>query len=805
MVGPTQGSITESSATVSSTGVFFGVVTGMARPFREAGISISDPLPSGAPANVPRFDENPERIRVDSDAQPGTTALDVAAGTVITNLIGEMDYSFRAWTILPEAASPPTVGSQPGSTPAPVPNANELTIASFNMERFFDTTNDPNNPNDPVLTATAFNKRLSKASQIIRNVQKLPDVIGVEEMENLSTLQAVAAQVNSDVVNIDGGSNPNYHAYLVEGNDIGGIDVGFLVKESRVTTINVTQIELAGCDHVTASTCYNYTDPNTGALDILNDRPPLVLQASIPSQAGGTFAFIVIVNHTRSLSGIDDNTAAGAGTVGARVREKRRKQAEFLANYIQNRQTADPTEKIITVGDLNAFRVNDGYVDVIGTILGTPAPPDQVVLASSDLVNPNLTDLLDTLPATEQYSYNFDGNAQTLDHIIVNRRAFVFVDRFAYARNDSDFPVKNYESTNELRLSDHDQPVAYFNLAIPPTAAPVSLSGRVVSNDGVPLSGVVMRLEGSQAHATITDSNGHYSFNAIEPGEFYSLTPSRANFSFDPPVRTFNLVGSRTDAVFTAKVEAETMNPLDTPEYFVRQQYLDFLGREPDEGGLYFWTAKIKACSADPVCIRNERINISAAFFMSDEFQESGFYVYRLSKAALGGLPDYERFMQYSRRMATGSETELSREAFAESFVQQPEFIQRYPQALGGRAFVDALLQSVQVNSGIDLSLQRSALIDDFNAQGSRARTLRLVAENSSFVNAEYNRAFVLMEYFGYLRRNPDSAGYDFWLNVLNDRVPGNYRGMVCAFLSSVEYQRRFGSIVSHSNGECSQ
>ena len=76
---------------------------------------------------------------------------------------------------------------------------------------------------------------------------------------------------------------------------------------------------------------------------------------------------------------------------------------------------------------------------------------------------------------------------------------------------------------------------------------------------------------------------------------------------------------------------------------------------------------------------------------------------------------------------------------------------------------------------------------------------------HAAFAAAVYNQAFVLTEYFGYLRRDPDPAGYDFWLNVLNNREPGNYRGMVCAFITSTEYQRRFSTIVTHSNGECGQ
>ena len=465
-ISGTQGTITEASATVASNGVFYGVVTGVARPFREPGVNASDPLPAGAPANVPRFDENPERLRIDSDAQPGTTALDVTAGTVLTNVIGELDYAFRTYTIDPEAANPPSVGTLATATAVPVPQANELTVGSYNMERFFDTVNDGES-GAPTLTATAFNNRLNKVSLAVRNLMRVPDVLGVEEMENLSTLQSVATKINNDEV-AAGHANPNYQPYLVEGNDVGGIDVGFLVKSTRINVIDVTQIELPGCTHV-AATCYTYTNPNTGQQELLNDRPPLVLRATTQQPNGGTFAFTVIVNHLRSLSGIDDETTVnGTGTEGGRVRAKRRAQAEFLANYIQSRQTNDPTERIISVGDYNAFDVNDGYVDVIGTIKGTPAPDDQVVLASSDLVNPDLTDLVDTLPAAQKYSYSFDGNAQLLDHVIVNPNALMSLNRFAYARNDADFPVKYYEDgTRSERESDHDMPVAFFTLGSP--------------------------------------------------------------------------------------------------------------------------------------------------------------------------------------------------------------------------------------------------------------------------------------------------------------------------------------------------
>src|SRR5439155_13714695 len=226
-------------------------------------------LPPGAPCCLPRFDENPERLRVDSDGQPGGTALEVTSGALVSNLTGPLDFSFRAWTILPDPATPPAVSGLGSAVPVPEASENEFTVGSFNMERFFDTTDDPA-VEDVALTPTAYDHRLNKASLAIRNVMRSPDVIGVEEMENLTTLQTLAARVNADAV-AAGEADPGYTAYLVEGNDVGGIDVGILVKTARVNVIDVTQV---GKDAT-------YINPTSGAAELLNDRPPLVLRATI--------------------------------------------------------------------------------------------------------------------------------------------------------------------------------------------------------------------------------------------------------------------------------------------------------------------------------------------------------------------------------------------------------------------------------------------------------------------------------------------------------------------------------------------
>jgi predicted extracellular nuclease len=465
VIAPTQGTINEANATSTSNGTFYGVITGVARPFREPGVETPDPVPAGSPCCIPRFDANPERLRVDSDGQVGGVVIDVTTGALVTNLTGPLDYAFRTYTILPDPppATQPGVSGNISAIPVPVPDPDEFTVGSFNMERFFDTTDDPS-VQDVVLTTTAFNNRLNKASLAIRNVMRTPDVIGVEEMENLTTLQSVATKVNNDAVAATG-TNPNYVAYLEEGNDVGGIDVGLLVKTSRVTVIDVTQF----------GKTTTYINPNNGLPELLNDRPSLVLRATVTDTSSPqhgvmpSFAITVIVNHLRSLSGVDDPVD------GNRVRTKRRAQAEYLANLIQSRQTADPTERIVSVGDYNAFQFNDGYGDSIGTIKGTPTPASEVVLASSDLVNPNLIDLLDTLPIDQRYSFSFDGNAQVLDHELVNTSVLPYFSRIAYARNNGDFPESfRNDSNRPERISDHDMAVAFFKFT--PLACSFSIS-----------------------------------------------------------------------------------------------------------------------------------------------------------------------------------------------------------------------------------------------------------------------------------------------------------------------------------------
>ena len=266
-------------------------------------------------------------------------------------------------------------------------------------------------------------------------------------------------------------------------------------------------------------------------------------------------------------------------------------------------------------------------------------------------------------------------------------------------------------------------------------------------------------------------------------------------------------------------------NPIDDTRFFVRQHYFDFLNREPDPEGLQFWTSEITGCGSDAQCKEVKRINVSAAFFLSIEFQETGYLVYRMYKAAYGATPSpnvagtvpiirLKEFLPDTQEIGhdvivgQGSWQKLiedNKNAFALEFVSRPRFTGAFSLSLTAGQFVAQL----NANAGGVLADSDKTQLEDVgggpsapSADGSkRAQVLRAVAENPQLRQGEFNRAFVLMQYFGYLRRNPndspdsDFRGWRFWLDKLNE-FDGNYiqAEMVKAFLNSDEYRRRFNS-----------
>lgn len=239
-VAPTGGRVDEKNATATSDGVFYAVLTGTPRPFRKPGAEFFETADLDLPLSVPVFDGNPQLLRVDSDAQLGAAALDVAANATIKNLVGVLDYSYRTWTILPDPNGSPVILNNAKATAVVAAKPSEFTIASFNLERFFDDADDPT-VDEPVLTKNAWNNRLQKASLVIHEYLKTPDVLALVEVENLPTLQKLANKINSDAA-ANGKNDFRYAAFLLEGNDDNGIDTGFLINTRRVQVWKVEQI-----------------------------------------------------------------------------------------------------------------------------------------------------------------------------------------------------------------------------------------------------------------------------------------------------------------------------------------------------------------------------------------------------------------------------------------------------------------------------------------------------------------------------------------------------------------------------------
>jgi hypothetical protein len=282
---------------------------------------------------------------------------------------------------------------------------------------------------------------------------------------------------------------------------------------------------------------------------------------------------------------------------------------------------------------------------------------------------------------------------------------------------------------------------------------------------------------------------------------------------------------ARTTSLSPFLITAATMNAIEGADYFVNQHYRDFLNREPDAGGLGFWSNQITECQQPGATCSAEvrRINVSAAFFLSIEFQETGYLVERIYKVAYGNatgtstfggthqlvvpivrlsefLPDTQEIGRGVVVGQTGWEQVLenNKQAFMTGFVQRTRFTTAYPGTMTAAQFVDTL----NGNAGNALSVtERNQLVSDLTTSAkTRAQVLRAVAEDPDLNTAEFNRAFVLMQFFGYLRRNPndpqdtDYTGYDFWLGKLN-QFNGNFQNaeMVKAFIVSGEYKGRFG------------
>ncbi|REJ76485.1 MAG: hypothetical protein DWQ30_18035 [Acidobacteria bacterium] len=398
------------------------ITAGVQRAFREPGIEFP-----GLPG-LPVWDGNPEVFELDPD-RLGLANQVIPAGSTFS-ATGVIGYEFGGYELWPSELT-----VQAATLPAPVRAATseEITIATLNLFRLFDDVDDGNGT---VVDSVEYQRRLEKFSRHIRDVLRAPDVLAVQEVEKLGVLEDLADRIELDDPAL------HYTPYLVEGNDVGGIDVGFLVSD-RIAVDAVTQM--------------GATELLTFDGSLLHDRPPLLLEGSFSDTGGNPRDFGVLALHQRSLGGIDDPSD------GPRVRQKRLEQAQSVAQMVQDFQTGTPDALLAVVGDFNAFEFSDGYVDVVGQIRGEVEPSDNL-LSGPDLVDPDLVNTVLALAPEQRYSFVFAGSAQTLDHALISQALVGQVTGVAFGRGNADAALDLInDASTSLRSSDHDGLVVFVS------------------------------------------------------------------------------------------------------------------------------------------------------------------------------------------------------------------------------------------------------------------------------------------------------------------------------------------------------
>lgn len=422
---------------ISSTYVsFFGansddlwVKAGSGRAFREPGITYPGEV------GLPVFDGNPELLEVDMDGlNLGLPVAGYSAGSEIS-MTGVFGYDFNEYELWPSNLTVINENTLPSTVPAAT--TEELTVGSINLFRLFDDVDDPGPEDDgQVADPAEYARRLDKFAKYIVENMNSPMILGVQEVENLNVMNDLASAIS-----FAGG--PSYIPVLVEGNDVGGIDVAYFFNSSVVTNVSIAQLG--------ASEIFNYD------ASLLHDRPPLLLSADVMLDQG-IMPVEVLNVHMRSRGGIDDPGD------GDRVRNKRLEQAQSVAQMVMDIETANPGNAVYVIGDFNAFQFTDGYVDVMGQITGTAVDADNMLWQPPIYAASPLSLATQTLPANEQYSYIFRGNAQALDHAVMNDRGLMFFSQMRYVRGQADAALQ-YEDDggSALRSSDHDGFVLYAN------------------------------------------------------------------------------------------------------------------------------------------------------------------------------------------------------------------------------------------------------------------------------------------------------------------------------------------------------
>jgi hypothetical protein len=500
---------------------------------------------------------------------------------------------------------------------------------------------------------------------------------------------------------------------------------------------------------------------NTYDLEIDFNLPSAAAVVTGASKSGREFVIVSSSGYYNSANSNDPNNEPSPGVV-LLVRDPN------TGGFDNSR-----SRSLVTVGDNRLYNANALALLPNNDLLIADFHSDELRIVR-DTDNDGVPD---TLAAQPYYSYRFSNDAP-LD-IAVNSRGVVF----SHSADNDTVMLAIYDD-NADGFGDRDE---------------VVVTGLSIDNN-LFLHGMTVDREGNVY--VIEDATG------LADGAGGNAGTPRVDAFPDPGLSGFLQNGAifadaddeNTQALSGIAFGALAPNPINDAQWFVRQHYLDFLNREPDPGGLNYWTEQITRCGNDDLCLKAQRISVSAAFFIELEFQETGSFVYRFYKASYGRIPTYAEFVSDRSKVIGGANLEASKQAFASDWVSHAAFLQVYPATMTPAQFVNKLFDTAAL---VPYTAQRQQLINDMQNGKSRAQVLQDVIEIADFKTREYNPSFVLMQYFGYLQRDPDQGGYDFWLNVLNNREPNNYRGMVCSFITSREYQERFGLLLRRSNADC--
>jgi Tol biopolymer transport system component len=474
------------------------------------------------------------------------------------------------------------------------------------------------------------------------------------------------------------------------------------------------------------------------------------------------------------------------------------------------------------------------------------------------VINPDGSQLSQLTHSPASYSsdggprWSPDGTKIVFERCLVDPLTHQITDDYAIFVMDADGNNQVNISNRNSSLGATDVQPDWQPLLAPANGPPPSIlglsDGLYISPCSNPSAQIVVMRSGNPDQTVSCDyqirteninaGNGTLSFAAGETSKSIARNRPAACSSDTLSTYTISLFNNAGNATFVGGMQkarivflGQNRNPVDSAAYFVRQHYRDFLNREPDAAGWDFWTNNIDKCGTfNSPCSDPQRVSTSGSFFLSIEFQQTGYLVERIYKAAFGDaigsstingthtlrvpLVRFNDFLQDTQEIGDGvvvlqsgweQKLENNKQSFVNEFVGRSAFTNAYPTSLSPAQFIDRL----NTNAGSVLSsTERAQAVALFSGASdtsnlmARAQALRQVAEDQSLYDAEFNRAFVLMQYFGYLRRNPDDApeatldysGYDFWLTKLN-QFNGNYINaeMVKASISSSEYRRRFG------------